>query len=149
MENLARTPLFLIPRLELVSNSSIQDSKTRTWFELFHSRFQASELGSNSSTPDFKCRNLARNPPFPIPFLSQVLVLKSGMEEFEQISDAWNRKLRSSSQVQGLVSEMEEFESNSDTWNREWKISSKVQNLESVMMEFESSSKLGIGNGGV
>ena len=66
--NLARTPPFPIPSV-------------LTWLELLHSRFQASELGSNStisdykasklglnsSIPDSKLRNLSRTLQFPIP----------------------------------------------------------------------------------
>ena len=58
------------------------------------------------------------------------------MEEFESNSDAWNRKLRSSSKVpllgigNGGVRE-------------------KFRRLESGMEEFQTSSRFGIGNGGV
>ena len=40
------------------------------------------------------------------------------MEEFEPSSDAWNRKLKGSSQVRSLESGMEEFEQSSSAWNR-------------------------------
>ena len=54
--NLARTPPFSIQSIELGSNSSIPDYKPRTCPELFHSRFQASELCSDSSNSDSKLR---------------------------------------------------------------------------------------------
>ena len=71
------------------------------------------------------------------------------MEEFELISNAWNRNWRSSSQdptlgignggVRAKFGRLElevEFEPSSDAWNWEWRSSSQV-------------AKLGIGNGGV
>ena len=68
------------------------------------------------------------------------------MEEFEQNSDAWNRKWRSSSQVLTLVIGNGRVRANFDVRNREWKCSSQVRGLESEMEEFEPSSRLRIGN---
>ena len=62
--------------------------------------------------------------------------------------EAWNRKWRSSSQVLVLESVMEEFQQSSDSWNREWKSSRQVRGFESGMEKFEPNSNLGIGNGG-
>ena len=45
--------------------------------------------------------------------------LESEMEEFEQSSNALNRKLKGSSQVCGLESGINEIEPSSDTGNRQ------------------------------
>ena len=88
------------------------------------------------------------------------------MKEFEQSSDAWNRQWKSSSQVLCLKSRMEEFEPSSRqvlclesemeefgpssvARNRERNSSRQVRCLESEMEVFEPGSMLGIRNGGV
>ena len=68
------------------------------------------------------------------------LELGIGNGEVRSQFEAWNRKLRRSSQVANLGIGNGRFRTKFEAWNQEWRSSSKVRCLESEMEEFEPSS---------
>ena len=157
-----RTPTFPIPSIELGSNSSISDSKPRTWLELLHSRFQASNLARTLLFPiprvktwlkllhsRFQASNLSR----PLPFSIQSVATRLNLLHFRfQASNLSRTPLYPIPSLElGSHSSIldSKFEQSSTLVIGNGGVRAKFRRLESEKEEFETSSMLGVGNGGV